>query len=140
MTLKTVEAAAMTPEEEAKVYHALTLRAQGGDADAARILFGEKSKRIRPVKFSECETLDQLKRAFERYMAQADITKAESEHAAKAFDRLFKLMVAQDEAKTLHSKQLGQVSGLMLVPVLSTTDWEAEALRSQTALKLQARH
>jgi hypothetical protein len=66
MALKTMEVAAMTPEEEAKVCHALTLRAQGGDADAARILFSEKSKRIRPVKFSECETLDQLKRAFER--------------------------------------------------------------------------
>lgn len=130
----------MTPEEETKVYHALTLRAQGGDADAARILFGEKSKRIRPVKFSECETLDQLKRAFEQYMAQADITKAESEHATKAFDRLFKLMVAQDEAKNLRSRQLGQVSGLMLVPVISTTDWEVEAMRAQTALKHHARN
>ncbi len=58
----------------------------------------------------------------------------------KAFDRLFKLMVAQEEVKVLHSKELGRVSGLMLVPLMSATDWEAEAMRSQTALKHHARH
>lgn len=129
----------MTPEQEAKVSGALLLRAQGGDADAARILFNEKSKRIRPVRFSECNTLDQLKRAFEDYMAQADITKSESEHASKSFDRLFKLMVAREEAEILRGKQLGQVSGLMLVPVISMTDWETEAMLSQSALKRDAR-
>ncbi len=130
----------MTPEQEARVNDALLLQAQGGDADAARTLFNEKSKRIRPVRFSECNTLEQLKTAFEDYMAQADVTKAESEHAVKAFDRLFKLMVAQEEAEILRGKQLGQVSGLMLVPVASIADWETEAERSQAILKLQARN
>ncbi|WP_171091240.1 MULTISPECIES: hypothetical protein [unclassified Ruegeria] len=129
----------MTPEQEASVNNALLLRAQGGDADAARILFNEKSKRIRPVRFSDCDTLEHLKSAFEEYMAQADITKAESEHATKAFDRLFKLMVTREEVKFAHDKQRAQVSGLMLVPVVSITDWETEASLSQAALKQHAR-
>ncbi|NOE32129.1 hypothetical protein [Ruegeria sp. HKCCD7318] len=73
-------------------------------------------------------------------MAQADITKAESEHAVKAFDRLFKLMVTKEEVKYAHDQQRTQASGLMLVPVMSIVDWEAEAEISQSALKHSARN
>ncbi|MBN8185988.1 hypothetical protein JF540_04755 [Salipiger thiooxidans] len=129
----------MNEEEEKKVLQTLTLRAQGGDADAARILFNEKSKRVRPVRFHECQTLDELKHEFECYMGQPDITKAESEHAAKAFDRLFKLITTRDEQKKKADKDLAQISGLLLVPITDPISWAAMAETSQRTLRDFAR-
>ncbi|GHH02101.1 hypothetical protein [Pseudodonghicola xiamenensis] len=129
----------MNEEEENRVLQALTLRAQGGDADAARILFNEKSKRVRPVRFHECQTLDELKHEFECYMGLPDITKAESEHAAKAFDRLFKLITTRDEQKKQADKDLAQISGLVFVPMTNPENWAAMAEASQRALHQFAR-
>lgn len=128
----------MNMEDEKVVTQALILRARGGDADAARILFNEKSKQIRPVRFHECESFDELKVEFERYMAQPDITKAESEHAAKTFDRLFKVITARDEARRNDVKRIA-VSGLLMVPVIDPAQWGEIAEKSQRELKAFAR-
>lgn len=124
---------------EETIVKALTLRAQGGDADAARILFNEKSKRVRAVRFHECQTLDELKLEFETYMGLPDITKAESEHATKAFDRLFKIIVARDAQVKRAEGMLAQNSGIMLIPMIDPHAWEAAAEKSQRALKEFAR-
>lgn len=125
----------MDHEAEAVIIRALTLRAQGGDRDAARILFNEKSKRVRPVRFELCQTLEELKDEFERYMAMDDITKAESEHAAKAFDRLFKLILARDESRRRFEGAAMQSSGVLLVPMTDPFTWERMAEPSQRLLK-----
>ena len=130
----------MDQADEQRIVQALTMRAQGGDADAARILFTEKSKRVRPVRFHECETLDDLKHEFERYMGMADITKAESEHATKAFDRLFKLITTRDEQQKRLSSDLAAVAGLVYIPLADATQWEVLAEQSQRKLKEIARN
>ena len=124
---------------EETIVRALTLRAQGGDADAARILFNEKSKRVRAVRFHECQTLDELKLEFETYMGLSDITKAESEHATKAFDRLFKIIVARDEAGKRAEGQLLQNSGILMIPMIDPLAWADAAEKSQRTLKEFAR-
>lgn len=129
----------MVSDDEKRIVQALTLRAQGGDADAARILFNEKSKRVRPVRFHECQTLDELKHEFECYMGLSDITKAESEHATKAFDRLFKIIIARDESQIRQENDLARVSGILFIPMSDPTLWEASAEQSQRALKEFAR-
>ena len=129
----------MDHEAEKTIVKALTLRAKGGDADAARILFNEKSKRVRAVRFHECQTLDELKLEFETYMGLPDITKAESEHATKAFDRLFKIIMARDKARTRAEGQLMQNSGILMIPMIDPNAWEAAAEKSQRALKEFAR-
>lgn len=129
----------MDHEAEETIVKALTLRAQGGDADAARILFNEKSKRVRAVRFHECQTLDELKLEFETYMGLPDITKAESEHATKAFDRLFKIIVAHDEAQKRTEGQLLQNSGILMIPMIDPNAWADAAEKSQRALKEFAR-
>ena len=125
----------MDHEAEAVIIRALTLRAQGGDRDAARILFNEKSKRIRPVHFDQCQTLDELKDEFESYMAMDDITRAESEHAAKSFDRLFKLILARDENRRKAEVEAFKASGILLVPMADPHTWEQMAEPSQRRLK-----
>lgn len=129
----------MDEEQEKRILQTLALRAQGGDADAARILFNEKSKRVRPVRFHECQTLDELKHEFECYMGQPDITKAESEHASKAFDRIFKTIIARDEGRTRMSKELANISGIIFVPMVDPNHWEVMAESSQRDLKEFAR-
>lgn len=129
----------MDQEDEERIVSALTLRAQGGDADAARILFNEKSKRVRAVRFHECQTLDELKLEFETYMGLPDITKAESEHAAKAFDRLFKIIVARDKNKKRMEGEMGRNSGIIFVPITNPTNWATMAESSQRELKEFAR-
>lgn len=129
----------MDADAEETIVRALTLRAQGGDADAARILFNEKSKRVRAVSFHQCQTLDELKLEFETYMGLPDITKAESEHATKAFDRLFKIIVARDEARKRAEGQLMQNSGIILVPMIDPNAWAETSERCQWALKEFAR-
>jgi len=130
----------MDQADEQRIVQALTMRAQGGDADAARILFNEKSKRVRPVHFHECETLDELKHEFERYMGMPDITRAESEHAAKAFDRLFKLITTRDEQQKRLRGDLAAVAGLVYIPLADVTQWEVLAEQSQRELKEFARN
>lgn len=129
----------MDADAEETIVQALTLRAQGGDADAARILFNEKSKRVRAVRFHECQTLDELKIEFETYMGLQDITKAESEHATKAFDRLFKIIIARDEGRKRAEGQLMQSSGIILIPMIDPNAWAHAAEKSQRALKKFAR-
>ncbi len=129
----------MDEKQEERILQTLTLRAQGGDADAARILFNEKSKRVRPVRFHECQTLDDLKYEFESYMGQPDITKAESEHATKAFDRLFKIIIARGESAKRMENELVRNSGIIFVPITSPTNWAAMAETSQRELKEFAR-
>ena len=126
--------------DEQRIMQALTMRAQGGDVDAARILFNEKSKRVRPVHFHKCETLNKLKHEFERYMGMADITKAESEHATKAFDRLFKLITTRDEGQKRLNSDLAAVAGLVYIPLTDASQWEELAERSQRELKEFARN
>ena len=129
----------MDADAEETIVRALTLRAQGGDADAARILFNEKSKRVRAVRFHECQTLDELKLEFETYMGLPNITKAESEHATKAFDRLFKIIVARDEAQKRAEGQLMQSSGILMIPMIDPNAWAGAAEKSQRTLKEFAR-
>ncbi|WP_170459623.1 hypothetical protein [Ruegeria arenilitoris] len=130
----------MDEESEERIIQALTLRARGGDADAARILFNEKAKRVRPVRFHECQTLDELKHEFENYMGMPDITRAESEHATKAFDRLFKLITTRDEQKHRLESDLALGAGMIIVPLTDTAQWEALAEQSQRDLKVFARN
>ena len=129
----------MDADAEETIVRALTLRAQGGDADAARILFNEKSKRVRAVRFHECQSLDELKLEFETYMGLPDITKAESEHATKAFDRLFKIIVARNEGRKRAENQLLQSSGIILLPCIDPNAWAEVSERSQRELKEFAR-
>lgn len=129
----------MDNETEETIVKALTLRAKGGDSDAARILFNEKSKRVRAVRFQECQSLDELKLEFETYMGLPDITKAESEHATKAFDRLFKIIVARDTQAKRAEGQLLQSSGIMMIPMIDPNSWAEVAAKSQRDLKEFAR-
>ena len=129
----------MDNEAEETIVKALTLRAKGGDSDAARILFNEKSKRVRAVRFHQCQSLDELKLEFETYMGLPDITKAESEHATKAFDRLFKIIVARDTQAKRAEGQLLQSSGIMMIPMIDPNSWAEVAAKSQRDLKEFAR-
>lgn len=130
----------MDEQDEERIILGLTLRAKGGDVDAAKLLFAEKAKRVRPVRFQECQSLDELKVEFESYMGMPDITRAESEHAAKAFDRLFKLITVRDEALKQAAAATMKISGLLLVPMTDPLNWEAMAEASQRALKDHARN
>lgn len=129
----------MDEQDEERIILGLTLRAKGGDVDAAKLLFAEKARRVRPVRFQECHSLDELKFEFETYMGMPDITRAESDHAAKAFDRLFKLITARDEAAKQAAAATMQVSGLLVVPMTDPLNWEVMAESSQRALKEHAR-
>lgn len=129
----------MDAQEEERIILRLKLRAEGGDVDAAKLLFSERSKRVRPIRFQECQTLEELKIEFENYMGMSDINRAESDHAAKAFDRLFKLISARDAANKQAALNLVKTSGLMLVPVMDPTAWEVAAESSQHMLKSVAR-
>lgn len=129
----------MDEQDEERIIAGLMLRAKGGDVDAAKLLFAEKAKRVRPVRFQECQSLDELKVEFESYMGMPDITRAESDHAAKAFDRLFKLITARDEALKQEAAAAVRTSGLLLVPMTDPLNWEAMAEASQRALKDHAR-
>jgi hypothetical protein len=128
----------MDEQDEERIMVGLTLRAKGGDVDAAKLLFAEKAKRVRPVRFQECHSLDELKVEFETYMGMPDITRAESDHAAKAFDRLFKLINMRDEATKLEAAAI-KSSGVLLVPMTDPHNWEVLAASSQSALKEMAR-
>ncbi|MDR7125454.1 hypothetical protein [Pseudotabrizicola sp. 4114] len=130
----------MDEQDEERIILGLTLRAKGGDVDAAKLLFAEKAKRVRPVRFQECQSLDELKIEFETYMGMDDITRAESEHAAKAFDRLFKLITVRDEAQKQAAAATMNISGLLLVPFTDPISWEAMAEKSQAALRVHARN
>ncbi|WP_229804332.1 hypothetical protein, partial [Gemmobacter lanyuensis] len=57
----------MDAQEEERIILRLKLRAEGGDVDAAKLLFAERSKRVRPIRFQECQTLEELKIEFENY-------------------------------------------------------------------------
>lgn len=129
----------MNAQEEERIIIRLKLRAEGGDVDAAKLLFSERSKRVRPIRFQECQTLEELKTEFENYMGMSDINRAESDHAAKAFDRLFRLISARDAAHRQAAIDLVKTSGLMLVPVMDPAAWEAAAETSQHRLKSMAR-
>lgn len=130
----------MDVQDEERIIAGLMLRAKGGDVDAAKLLFAEKAKRVRPVRFQECQSLDELKIEFETYMGMDDITRAESEHAAKAFDRLFKLITVRDEAQKQASAATMKISGLLMVPITDPCNWEIMAEASQRALKDHARN
>lgn len=130
----------MNEQDEERIVAGLMLRAKGGDVDAAKLLFAEKAKRVRPVRFQECQSLDELKVEFESYMGMPDITRAESDHAAKAFDRLFKLITVRDEALKQAAAATMKISGLLLVPMTDPLNWEAMAEASQRALKDHARN
>jgi hypothetical protein len=128
----------MDEQDEERIMVGLTLRAKGGDVDAAKLLFAEKAKRVRSVRFQECHSLEELKFEFETYMGMPDITRAESDHAAKAFDRLFKLINMRDEATKLEAAAI-KSSGVLLVPMTDPLNWEVLAASSQRALKDMAR-
>ena len=91
------------------------------------------------MRFHECQTLDELKVEFETYMGLRDITKAESEHATKAFDRLFKIILARDAQAKRAEGQLLQSSGIMMIPMIDPNAWAEVAEKSQRALKEFAR-
>lgn len=129
----------MDEQDEERIIAGLTLRAKGGDVDAAKLLFTEKGKRVRPIRFQECQTLDELKDEFESYMGMENVTHAESDHAAKAFDRLFKLITARDAARKQAEAALTNISGLLVVPMADPLAWEVMAEKSQAALKDHAR-
>lgn len=129
----------MDEQDEERIIAGLTLRAKGGDVDAAKLLFLEKSKRVRPVRFQDCQTLDELKYEFESYMGMENVTHAESDHAAKAFDRLFKLITARDIARKQAEAALTNSSGLLVVPMTDPLNWEVMAESSQRTLKELAR-
>lgn len=129
----------MDEQDEERIVVGLTLRAKGGDVDAAKLLFAERAKRVRPVRFQECHTLDELKIEFENYMGMQDINRAESDHAAKSFDRLFRLISARDDARKQAALVLVKTSGLLLVPVMDPAAWEVAAETSQRNLKNLAR-
>lgn len=129
----------MTPEVEQGVRQALELKARAGNVDAAKLLFAERAKQVRPVKFDDCANVDELQKRFGEYMGQESLTAAEADAASKAFDRLFKTIVARDKLAKEQEANTRAVSGLMLVPVMNVEAWEAEAQRSQKSLKLHAR-
>ncbi|WP_189635516.1 hypothetical protein, partial [Gemmobacter lanyuensis] len=87
----------------------------------------------------ELPDLNGLSFPLTNYMGMPDINRAESDHAAKAFDRLFKLISARDAASKQAALNLVKTSGLMLVPVMDPTAWEVAAESSQHMLKSLAR-
>ncbi len=129
----------MTPEVEQGVRQALELKARAGNVDAAKLLFAERAKQVRPVKFDDCPNVDELQKRFGEYMGQESLTAAEADAASKAFDRLFKTIVARDKLAKEQAANTSRTSGLMMVPVMNVETWEAEAERSQAALKQHAR-
>ncbi|WP_299082650.1 hypothetical protein [uncultured Ruegeria sp.] len=129
----------MTPEVEQGVRQALELKARAGNVDAAKLLFAERSKQVRPVKFDGCPNVDELQKRFGEYMGQESLTAAEADAASKAFDRLFKTIVARDRLAKEQVANTSRTSGLMMVPVMNVETWESEAVRSQAALKQHAR-